>query len=83
MPPPFPYTRSDGDTNYMVMRVGVVTVVGSSDISGESVRDFGVNSRMSMRERVGIRETCRRSTLPVVLRRTYTEDAPRVVDRTT
>ena len=29
-----------------------------------------------------IRETCRRSTLPVVLRRTYTEDAPLVVDQT-
>ena len=58
------------------------TIVGSSAISGESVRDFG-NSRMNRREGVGIRETCRRYTLPVVLRRTYTEDAPRVVNRTT
>ena len=39
-------TRSGGDTNDTVMRVVVVTVVGSSAISGESVRDFG-NSRMS------------------------------------
>ena len=38
---------------------------------------------MNRREGVGIRETCRRYTPPVVLRRTYTEDAPRVVDRTT
>ena len=76
-------TRSGGDTNDTVMRMVVVTLVGSSDISGESVRNFGVNSRMSKREGVGIRETWRKSTLPVVLRRTYTEDAPRVVDRTT
>ena len=74
-------TRSGGDTNDTVMSVVVVTIVGSSAISGENVRDFG-NSRMSRREGVGIRETCRRYTLPVVLRRTYTEDAPLVVDRT-
>ena len=75
------YTRRGGDTNDTVMRVVVDTVVGSSAISGESVRDFG-NNRMSMREGVGIRETSRRCTLPVVLLRTYTEDAPLVVDRT-
>ena len=75
-------TRSGGDTNDTVMRVVVVTIVGSLAISGESVRDFG-NSRMNRREGVGIRDTCRRYTPPVVLRRTYTEDAPRVVDRTT
>ena len=33
-------TRSGGDPNDTVMRVHVVTVVGSSDISGESVHDF-------------------------------------------
>ena len=75
-------TCSGGDTNDTVMGVVVFTIVGSSAISGENVRDFG-NSRMNRREGVGIRETCRRYTLPVVLRRTYTENAPRVVDRTT
>ena len=77
--PRYMQPRRHNDT---VMRVVVVTIVGSSAISGENVRDFG-NSRMNRREGVGIRETCRRYTLPVVLRRTYTEDAPRVVDRTT
>ena len=75
-------TRSGGDTDDTVIRVVVVTVVDSSDISGESVRDLRVNNLGSTRERVGIRETCRRSTLPVVLRRTYTEDVLREVDRT-
>ena len=33
-------TRSGGDTDDTVIRVVVVTVVDSSDISGESVRDL-------------------------------------------
>ena len=41
-------TCSGGDTNDTVMRVVVVTIVGSSAISAENVRDFG-NSRMSRR----------------------------------